>query len=157
MNTILRLGVYDSPGVLDRIAGLIRRNGFNITSINAGRSKGGVSQISIVLDDERIDVGKLGQQLVDINFISEYRVLGDDNACIRELALLRMRAADFDAAYFRDAKILERDAREISFELTGAPRDIDALLLPVQDRLLDVVRSGALAISGKGTDANESV
>jgi acetolactate synthase-1/3 small subunit len=90
MKTILRLGVYDSPGVLDRIAGLIRRNGYNINSLNAGVFRGGASQINIVLDDERADVAKIGKQLYDINFISEYRAFNVGNAVIRELVLIRM-------------------------------------------------------------------
>jgi acetolactate synthase-1/3 small subunit len=144
--------VYDSPGVLDRIAGLIRRNGFNIKSINTGQFKSGIAQINIVLGDERIDVGRLGQQLVDINFISDYKVFSYDNALIRELALLRMKEADYDAAYFAGARILQRDKGEISFEITGTPREIDSIILPIQDKLIDYARSGALAISGEGTD-----
>ena len=152
MNTILRLGVYDSPGVLDRIAGLIRRNGFNITSLNTGTFKNGTAQINIVLTDARADVHKLGKQLYDINFISDYKVLGSENASIRELALIRMNVSDFDAAHFKDARIIDQNARDISFEITGTPYDIEQLLQPVQDKLLDVVRSGALAISKEGVD-----
>lgn len=152
MNTILRLGVYDSPGVLDRIAGLIRRNGFNITSLNTGTFKNGTAQINIVLTDARADVHKLGKQLYDINFISDYKVFGSENAGIRELALIRMKTTDFDAAHFKDARVLEENAGDICFEITGVPQEIDRLLLPVQDKLLDVVRSGALAISKEGAD-----
>lgn len=155
MNTILRLGVYDSPGVLDRIAGLIRRNGFNITSLNTGTFKNGTARINIVLTDARADVRKLGKQLLDINFISGYKVLGKENASIRELALVRMKTRDFDAAHFKDARILEEDSDAVSFEITGLPQDIDALLQPVQDKLLDVVRSGALAVSKEGAAADE--
>jgi acetolactate synthase-1/3 small subunit len=152
MNTILQLGVYDSPGVLDRIAGLIRRNGFNITSLNTGTFKNGTAQISIVLTDARADVHKLGKQLYDINFISGYKVLGVDNASIRELALIRMKTSDFDETHFKDARVLDMNSEEISFEITGLPQDIDNLLLSVQDKILDVVRSGALAISKEGAD-----
>jgi acetolactate synthase-1/3 small subunit len=150
MKTILRLGVYDSPGVLDRIAGLIRRNGYNINSLNAGVFGGGTSQINIVLDDERADVAKIGKQLYDINFISEYRAFNYENAVIRELVLIRMNTADFDEAYFKGARILEQNEHQVSFEITGASRDLDKLLLPVQNKLLDVVRSGALALSREG-------
>ncbi|MGI6004925.1 MAG: ACT domain-containing protein [Christensenellales bacterium] len=150
MNTILRLGVYDSPGVLDRIAGLIRRHGLNIKSINAGKFKSGIAQINIVLDDERADVHKLGKQLYDINFISEYKVLSAENACIRQLALIRMKTDDFDEAYFKGARIIEKGMHEISFEVSGTPDDVEEMLLPVQDKLLDFVRSGALAISREG-------
>jgi acetolactate synthase-1/3 small subunit len=153
MNTILRLGVYDSPGVLDRIAGLIRRNGFNITSLNTGTFKNGTAQINIVLTDARADVHKLGKQLYDINFISDYKVLGSENASIRELALIRMKLSDYDGAHFKDARIIAKNAEEISFELTGTPLEIDTMLQPVQDMLLDVVRSGALAISKEGAGA----
>jgi acetolactate synthase-1/3 small subunit len=153
MKTILRLGVYDSPGVLDRIAGLIRRNGYNINSLNAGVFKGGTSQINIVLDDERADVAKIGKQLYDINFISEYRAFNYENAYIRELVLIRMKVSDFDEAYFKGARILERNDDEVSFEITGASRELDKLLLPVQEKLLDFVRSGALALSREGVQA----
>lgn len=154
MNTILRLGVYDSPGVLDRIAGLIRRNGFNITSLNTGTFKNGTAQINIVLTDARADAHKLGKQLYDINFISDYKVLGSENASIRELVLLRMKKEDFESACFKDARIISQDAHDVSFELTGTPYDIDMLLQPLQDKLLDVVRSGALAISKEGAESH---
>ncbi|NMA25006.1 MAG: ACT domain-containing protein [Clostridiales bacterium] len=150
MNTILRLGVYDSPGALDRIAGLIRRNGLNITSVNAGTFKNGTAQISIVLTDARADVNKLGKQLYDINFVADYKVLGAENACIRELALIRMKASDFDGEHFKGARILEDGPDEISFEITGLPQEIDSLLQSAQGKVLDVVRSGALAIQKGG-------
>ncbi len=152
MNTILRLSVYDKPGVLDRIAGLIRRNGCNITSINASKFKKGLSQINIVLEDERIDVNKLGKQLYDINFISDYKVFSAENASIREVALIRMKTADFDAAHFEGARIIEKAEDELSFEILASPHDLEKLLLPVQDKLLDCVRSGALAISKERAD-----
>ena len=153
MTTILKLIVYDRPGVLDRIAGLIRRNGWNINSINAGRYKKGITQINIVLDDERIDTKKLGSQLFEFGFLQGFKEYNNINSHIRELALISMKKSDYNAADFREAKIIEQNDDELVLEITGTPWEIDELLLTVQDKLLDCVRSGALGISKERGEA----
>ena len=47
--------VEDQPGVLNRVASLFRRRGFNIASLTVGRTETpGVSRMTIVVDaDER--------------------------------------------------------------------------------------------------------
>jgi acetolactate synthase-1/3 small subunit len=149
---LLRLEVYDRPGVVDRIAGLIRRNGWNISSINAGKYQNGTSQISIGLDDERIDTRKLVSQMYNMNFIYKYHVLHTENSCIRELALIRMKTSDYNPADIPEARVLIQDEIKTKLEITGAPWDIDRLLLPIQDKILDCIRSGPLAISEEGDD-----
>jgi acetolactate synthase-1/3 small subunit len=149
---LLRLDVYDRPGVLDRIAGLIRRNGWNISSINAGNYHNGTSQISIVLTDDRFDARKLGSQLYNMNFIHKYHVLNTENSVIRELAMIRLKTSDYNPADIPEARIIVQDENKTKLEITGTPWEIDRMLIPVQDKILDCIRSGPLAISEEGDD-----
>jgi acetolactate synthase-1/3 small subunit len=55
MQTTFIVHVEDQPGVLTRVASLIRRRGFNIESLTVGHTeRPGVSRMTIVMDsDER--------------------------------------------------------------------------------------------------------
>ena len=56
--------VSDRPGVLNRVASLFRRRGFNIDSIAVGHSEtAGISRMTLVVDGSNTSVEQVRKQL----------------------------------------------------------------------------------------------
>src|SRR3979490_3637393 len=86
--------VDNKPGVLNRVASLFRRRGFNIESLTVGHTEtAGVSRMTIVVDtDDR------GAQLVEANLYKLIPVRRVDTitrrpAIQRDLGMLKVEAA----------------------------------------------------------------
>jgi acetolactate synthase-1/3 small subunit len=55
--------VEDKPGVLNKVASLFRRRGFNIESIAVGRiEQPGLSRMTIVVDSDSVEVEQIRKQ-----------------------------------------------------------------------------------------------
>ena len=64
MQTTFIVHVEDQPGVLTRVASLIRRRGFNIASLTVGRTeRDGVSRMTIVMDSDAHAVPRIEANL----------------------------------------------------------------------------------------------
>ncbi|MGH2524924.1 MAG: acetolactate synthase small subunit, partial [Anaerolineales bacterium] len=85
--------VEDKPGVLNRVASLFRRRGFNIESLTVGHTEQpGVSRMTIVVDTD-----ELGARRVEANLYKLVNVLRVDNvtakpSVVRDLALIKVAA-----------------------------------------------------------------
>ena len=92
MNTFVVL-VENKPGVLTRVASLIRRRGFNIESLTVGHTEtAGVSRMTIVVDTD-----EFGARRVEANLYKLINVLRVDNvtgqpSVTRDLALVKVTA-----------------------------------------------------------------
>jgi len=71
MPNIIRMRVYDRPGVLDRITGLIRRNGLNIKTITSGSMGEGISQITISLG-KHVRLETLGDRFREMTSVHQW-------------------------------------------------------------------------------------
>ena len=84
--------VEDKPGVLNRVASLFRRRGFNISSLAVGNSElPNLSRMTFVVEgDSRVveQVTKHLHKLVDVIKVSD---VSDHHAVARELALIRVK------------------------------------------------------------------
>ncbi|HZG88412.1 acetolactate synthase small subunit [Paenibacillus sp.] len=89
----LSLLVADHPGVLQRVAGLFGRRGFNIDSIAVGEcEQPGCARMTIVTPDEGRGVDQIVRQLEKLVDVYEVRVL-DRPAVSRQYMLVRVRLA----------------------------------------------------------------
>jgi len=87
----LSLLVADHPGVLQRIAGLFGRRGFNIESIAVGDSEQpGCARMTIVTPDEGRGVEQIVRQLEKLVDVYEVNVL-ERPSVSREYMLVRVR------------------------------------------------------------------
>ena len=91
-HTIVAL-VENKPGVLNRMASLFRRRGFNIESIVVGHSEmPHLSRMTFVVDGATTTVEQVRKQLdkvIDVVKVSD--ITGDD-LIVRELALFKVKA-----------------------------------------------------------------
>lgn len=146
MSIILKLTVQDRHGVLDRITGLIRRNGWNISEINAGETGGGLSTINIRMKDRGADLQVLGNHLSKLDCIKAWETCSTAEHFIRELLILKIAEADYNTAPIAGSHIVERDGSMLYIEYTGLPWEIDALLDQLADSVVACSRAGVLSI-----------
>ena len=127
--------VADKPGVLQKVAGLFNRRGFNIDSITVGESEvEGLSRmvISVHADKKGLEqVTKQLNKLVDVIKIKDIT----KNAVKRELCLIKVNIPNAKARaeimqytnIFR-AKIVDVSEETLIIELTGDMEKIDAFI-----------------------------
>lgn len=127
--------VEDKPGVLQKVAGLFNRRGFNIDSITVGKSEvEGLSRmvISVHADKKGLEqVTKQLNKLVDVVKIKDIT----DNAVKRELCLIKVKVPNAKARseiiqytnIFR-ANIVDVSEETLMIELTGDMGKINAFI-----------------------------
>ncbi len=85
--------VEDRPGVLNRVASLFRRRGFNIDSLAVGTTEeAGISRMTIVVDGDDGVVEQVEKQLYKLIDVVKVSDLTQEDTVIRELALIKVSA-----------------------------------------------------------------
>ena len=155
---VLSVLVDNTSGVLNRVAGLFSRRGYNIDSLTVG-----VTQdpryprmtIGVTGDDDIIEqIIKQIEKLVDVNKVE---VLEDNNSVCRELILTKVKTTPEQrqqvmavADIFR-AKIVDVGIDSLIIELTGNQNKLDAFLNLLADyEILELVRTGITGLA-RGT------
>jgi len=85
--------VNNQPGVLQRVAGLFGRRGFNIESITVGTSEEpGLSRMVIVTTGDEKTIEQVGKQLYKLIDVIKVVDLSANPMVARELALIKVHA-----------------------------------------------------------------
>lgn len=85
--------VNDQPGVLQRVAGLFGRRGFNIESITVGQSEEeGLSRMVIVTQGDDKTLEQIEKQLYKLIDVIKVVNLSSKPMVARELALIKVKA-----------------------------------------------------------------
>lgn len=144
---VLSVLVDNTSGVLNRVAGLFSRRGYNIDSLTVGVTQDPrYSRMTIVVtgDDDIIEqIIKQIEKLVDVNKVE---VLEDNNSVCRELILTKVKTTPEQrqqvmavADIFR-AKIVDVGIDSLIIELTGNQNKLDAFLNLLADyEILELV------------------
>jgi len=154
--------VEDKPGVLNRVASLIRRRSFNIDSIAVGHSEiPGLSRMTIVVDGATTAVEQVRKQLDKLIEVVKLTELAEGSIIARELALIKVHATSATRSeviqivdIFR-AKIVDVAADSMTIEATGEEEKIDSLYnLLKKFGIKELARTGRIALS-RGEGASE--
>jgi acetolactate synthase-1/3 small subunit len=147
--------VEDKPGVLFRITNLFRARNFNIESITVGSTENvDLSRMTITTESDERTLDQLVKQLRKLIDVVDVKVLDIVRTVYRELALIKLRAADPTtrmeitnfAAIFR-ANILDISKDTIIVEVTGTPDKIDAFKNLVDHYgIIQLARTGVSAL-----------
>ena len=148
MITIMKLQVYNSPGVLDRVAGLFRHNGWNIESISAGVSKGSVTYINVSFKNRYVDKRLLSKQISRMDFVIDWEECTPDTHIMRELLLIKIKREDFDSMLLPEKRIIREEGELVLVESVGAPWEIDEFLQSAN--ALECTRSGVTMMARGG-------
>ncbi|HJV47911.1 MAG TPA: acetolactate synthase small subunit [Geothrix sp.] len=148
----------DEPGVLTRVASLIRRRGFNIHSLTVGPTeRAGLSRMTIVVDSDAQRVRQAVEHLRKLVNVLEVQQLGEGPSVVRDLVLLRVatapavRAEVLQLAQVFRAAVVDIAEDSVVIECTGSLAKIDALVDSMRPfGILEMGRTGAVAMA-RGT------
>jgi len=151
--------VEDKPGVLNRVASLIRRRSFNIESIAVGHSEiPGLSRMTIVVDGATTAVEQVRKQLDKLIEVVKVTEITQGRIIARELALIKVHVTSASRSeiiqivdIFR-AKIVDVAGDSMTIEATGDEEKIDSLYsLLKKFGIKELARTGRIALSrGEG-------
>jgi len=83
----------DKPGVLNRVAGLLRRRNFNIDSLQVGHSEmPGISRMTFVVNGDERMVDQVIKQLRKLVDVTRVENISSKPTVMHELAMIRVRA-----------------------------------------------------------------
>lgn len=146
--------VEDKPGVLNRVASLFRRRGFNIESIAVGSTEEAkVSRMTIVVDGATTTVEQVRKQLEKIIEVIKVADITQDQMVARELALIKVKASAQTRSeiiqivdIFR-GNIVDVSSDSVVIEITGDEDKIGSLLdLLKSFGVKEIARTGRLAM-----------
>jgi len=146
--------VEDQPGVLNRVASLCRRRGFNIASLTVGHAEtAGVSRMTIVVDTDAPGARRIEAHLAKLVNVLQVEDITHAPTVCRDLVMIKV-AADTEARahlmqlvdVFR-ARIVDVAPRSVVIEMTGTEDKIDGLLEVLRPYgVLELVRTGRVAM-----------
>ena len=146
--------VEDKPGVLNRIASLFRRRGFNIESIAVGGTEDAkVSRMTIVVDGATTAVEQVRKQLEKVIEVIKVSDITQDQMVARELALIKVKAtAQTRSEIIQIVDIFRGNIVDVSpdslvIEITGDEEKIKSLLDLLKGfGVKEIARTGRLAM-----------
>src|ERR1700682_5528294 len=85
--------VDNKPGVLNRVASLVRRRAFNIESLTVGHTEiSGVSRMTVVVDTDEYGARRLEAHLSKLVLVRRVDNLTATPSIVRDLALIKVAA-----------------------------------------------------------------
>ena len=125
--------VEDRPGVLNRVASLFRRRGFNIDSLAVGTTEeAGISRMTIVVEGAEGIATQVERQLDKLIDVVAVEDLTKQETVERELALIKVHApADkrhelVALGEVFHARVADLGADAMIFEVVGSPEELDS-------------------------------
>jgi acetolactate synthase-1/3 small subunit len=157
--------VENKPGVLNRVASLFRRRGFNIESITVGHSEvPDISRMTIVVDGTGTSVEQVRKQLDKLIETVKVSDITSEDIVVRELALIKVKATSATRSeiiqivdIFR-ANIVDVYTESLTIEATGDENKLDSLLNLLKTfGIKEVCRTGRIAMTRGVSSSPESV
>ena len=146
--------VENRPGVLNRVASMFRRRGFNIDSLAVGTTEEeGVSRMTIVVEGPPEIGDQVRKQLDKLIDVITVEPLTEQEAITRELALIKVAGTGekrVEALRLADvfrAKVVDSTTSSFIFEITGVPDKIDSFVGLMRELgLVEVGRTGIVGM-----------
>lgn len=149
--------VENKPGVLNRVASLFRRRGFNIDSLTVGRTQDpAVSRMTIVMEGTDLEARKVEMNLYKLVNVIQVDQLSNKPAVTRDLALIKVavdsstRSEVMQLCDIFRAHIVDVSQSSVIIEITGDEGKIESftqMLHPIG--IKEMVRTGVVAV-GRG-------
>ena len=151
----LSILVENTPGVLSQVSRLFSRKGYNIESIVSGEtSQPGVTRITIVILGDELMVNQIAAQCRKLIPVMVVKILDEDTSIRREIALVKVGAADRNArdeviqmANIFRANIIDVSRETLTVAIFGDKSKTTALIDLLDDfGILEMAKTGTLAI-----------
>jgi acetolactate synthase-1/3 small subunit len=150
--------VEDQPGVLNRVTSLFRRRGYNIVSLNVGRTNEvGISRMTMVVEADDDKAGRIQANLYKmVNVLSVEDITHKANVS-RDLVLIKVKAgADKRSEILQlcdvfRARFIDVHPDTLIVEVTGTQDKIDGLVTMLAPfGILEMVQTGTISMTRGG-------
>ena len=149
----------DKPGVLNRVAGLLRRRNFNIDSLQVGASEtAGISRMTFVLDGNDRMVDQAVKQLRKIIDVTRVESTGAQASVLHELVLLRVnttsetRGEIVQIVNLKQGTIVDVGIDNMIVQIVGDAEQIESLIGLLENfGITEMVRTGPVAMAKSAT------
>jgi len=147
--------VNNRPGVLNRVASLMRARSFNIESLAVSHlDDPEISRMTITLWADDVLVEQAAKQLYKIIDVLKVQDVTDEPTVQHELALVKVRATDrtrgelISIVEMYKARIVDMAAEAVIVETTGTESEVDALIALLRGYgIKEMVRTGTVVMS----------
>ena len=157
--------VRNKPGVLNRVASLLRARDFNIESLSVNHTdRPDLSRMTIAIVGDDVAVEQAAKQLYRLIDVLKVRDVSGETVIDHEIALIKVRAnAGKRSEVLRileghRALVADLAANSIVVEATGSEAQIDELIALLRGfGIAELVRSGAVVMSRGSGSVEEDV
>jgi acetolactate synthase-1/3 small subunit len=157
---VLVVIVNNRPGVLNRVASLVRARNFNIESLAVGHTeRPDISRMTITLRGDDFAVEQMEKQLYRLIDVLKVQDLPEAGVIEHELALIKVRATNHNRSEILKivelykGRVLDVSANALVVEHSGTEQEIDSLIALMGGfGIKELVRTGAVAMS-RGSNA----
>ena len=147
--------VEDKPGVLNRVASLFRRRGFNIDSLTVGHAETPkASRMTVVVDTDAIGARRLEANLYKLVNVLRVRDITSVPAVFRELAMIKVTATAETRTHIMQlvdvfrARVVDVAPDSVVVETTGTEAKIKGLLEVLRPYgIVELVRTGRVGMT----------
>lgn len=152
---VLSVLVDNTSGVLNRVAGLFSRRGYNIDSLTVGETENPkYSRMTIVVTGDDDILEQIVKQITKLEDVRRVDVLEPSDSVTRELILVKIKAEPAQrqqvisiTEIFR-ANIVDVAKDSLMIEITGSQSKLKAFLSLVEDyEILELVRTGITGLA----------
>ena len=152
---VLAVLVNNRPGVLNRVASLVRARNFNIESLAVGHTeRPDISRMTITLRGDEFAVEQMAKQLYRIIDVLKVQDLHESNVVEHELALIKVRATNHQRAELLKivelykGRVLDIGPDTVVVEHAGTEQEIDSLIALLGGfGIRELVRTGTIALA----------
>jgi acetolactate synthase-1/3 small subunit len=157
--------VMNRPGVLNRVASLMRARNFNIESLAVSHTdQPDISRMTITLMGDDVAVEQATKQLYRLIDVLKVQDVTSDPIVEHELALVKVRATDRTRAEvikvveMYGARIVDLTAESVIVEATGTEAQVDALVALLRGfGIKELVRTGSVVMSRGSGSIEEAI
>ncbi len=157
---LLSVLVENKPGVLNRVASMVRRRGFNIDSLSVGPTDDpAVSRMTIAVHVGKQQAEQATKQLAKLIDVITIDDVTGQRVVAHELLLLRMHAPNatrrdlLDIVEIFRGRVVDIASESVIVEVTGSTEKVDNFIELMRPfGIKEMARSGAVALV-RGDDA----
>ena len=156
MNEKFTVGIIVSNhfGVLNRVAGLYAKRGYNIDSLAVGETENSAySRMTIVSTGDEYMKNQVLRQLEKLRDVKMVGLLDKDNSVSIEHMLIKLKAGDSGKAFISSlindysGRVMDFGGDFITAEITGSSEKIEQFIDAARDiGILEVCRSGLISM-----------
>ena len=157
--------VVDRPGVLNRVASLMRARNFNIDSLAVSRTdRPDISRMTITLHGDDVAVEQAAKQLYRLIDVLKVQDVPSEPTVEHELALVKVHATESTRAEILKlvglsrGQVVDVSAEAVIAEISGSEADVDAFVALVRAYgVKELVRTGAVVMARGSQSIEEAI